>query len=180
MAQDMTQDMTLNADIAVAVQTLSQALLARDWRMTCAESCTGGMIAARCTDVAGSSLWFDRGFVTYSNDAKVAMLGVPQAMLVQHGAVSEAVVRAMVLGALEASGAQAAVAVSGVAGPGGGTALKPVGLVWLAWAVHPVGAAQPSVTVHHEVFAGDRGTVRQSATRMALARLASLVAATDV
>jgi nicotinamide-nucleotide amidase len=173
--------MTRDDDTAAAVQALSQALLARGWRMTCAESCTGGMIAARCTDVAGSSLWFDRGFVTYSNDAKVTMLGVSKANLEQHGAVSEAVVRAMALGALQASGAQAAVAVSGVAGPGGGSALKPVGLVWLAWAVQPVGAARPTaVVVHHAVFPGDRGAVRQSATGLALTRLASLVAATDV
>jgi nicotinamide-nucleotide amidase len=169
-----------DANIAAAVKALSDALRARRWRMACAESCTGGMIAARCTDVAGSSLWFDRGYVTYSNDAKVAMLGVSKANLEQHGAVSETVVREMALGALKASGAQAAVAVSGVAGPGGGSALKPVGLVWLAWAVQPVGAAQPkAVVVHHEVFAGDRGTVRQSATRLALTRLASLVSATD-
>jgi nicotinamide-nucleotide amidase len=167
-----------DADTAAAVQVLSDALLVRGWRMTCAESCTGGMIAAQCTELAGSSLWFDRGFVTYSYEAKAEMLGVSQASLVKEGAVSEAVVRDMVLGALRASGAQAAVAVSGIAGPGGGTALKPVGLVWLAWAVQPIGADQPApVIVHHEVFAGNRRAVRQAATRLALTRLAQTVAA---
>ena len=100
-----------------------------------AESCTGGGVASAITDVAGSSAWFERGFVTYSNLAKQQMLGVSEAMLKQHGAVSEAVVREMVAGALNNSDAQVALAVSGIAGPEGGTPDKPVGTVWLAWGI---------------------------------------------
>ena len=127
-----------------------------------AESCTGGLIAAACTDLAGSSQWFERGFVTYSNAAKTDLLGVDTAMIARDGAVSESVVRAMAQGALARSHAQVAVAVTGIAGPGGGSADKPVGTVWLAWAT-PQG-------LHSEVqhFLGDRATVRAAAVRHAL------------
>ena len=116
-----------------ALPLLAQQLLARHWMMATAESCTGGLIAAACTDLAGSSAWFERGLVTYSNEAKTELLGVPAELIAQHGAVSEAVARAMAAGALARSQAQVAVAVTGVAGPGGGSASKPVGTVWLAW-----------------------------------------------
>ena len=120
------------------------------------------MIAAACTELAGSSRWFERGFVTYSNEAKTELLGVDAALINGHGAVSESVVRAMAEGALARSRAQVAVAVTGVAGPGGGSATKPVGTVWLAW-VTPQG-------LHSEVqhFAGDRAAVRASTVQHAL------------
>jgi len=108
-----------------------QAARRKGWRIVAAESCTGGMVSAALTDIAGSSDVFDRGFVTYSYPSKTELLGVPQAMLVDHGAVSEPVARAMATGALDASGAHLAVAITGVAGPGGSEA-KPEGLVWFA------------------------------------------------
>jgi len=134
-----------------------------------AESCTGGLIAAACTDLSGSSNWFERGFVTYSNAAKTDMLGVDAALINQHGAVSEAVARAMVQGAIRHSGAQVAVAVTGVAGPTGGTAAKPVGTVWFGFAT-PTG-----VITETRHFDGDRAAVRQATVRHALARLVELL-----
>jgi nicotinamide-nucleotide amidase len=131
-----------------------------------AESCTGGWIAKTLTDVAGSSAWFERGFVTYHNRAKVEMLGVSTDTLARYGAVSEAVVREMAQGALAHSGAELAVSVSGVAGPGGGTAAKPVGTVWLAWA--RAGAATRATDF---VFEGDREAVRRQAVEAALVGL---------
>jgi len=144
---------------------LAQQLQARHWVMATAESCTGGLIAAACTDLAGSSAWFERGLVTYSNEAKTDLLGVPAELIVQQGAVSEAVARAMVTGALARSRAQVAVAVTGVAGPGGGSASKPVGTVWLAWAT-PQG-----LWSERQVFAGDRAAVRQATVGHALKTL---------
>jgi nicotinamide-nucleotide amidase len=116
-----------------AVLALAARLRSAGARLATAESCTGGLIAAACTSVAGSSDWFDRGFVSYSNEAKTAMLGVPAALIAAEGAVSEAVVRAMVAGALHHSAATLAVAVTGIAGPGGAVPGKPVGTVWLGW-----------------------------------------------
>ena len=113
---------------------LADALKARGLMMATAESCTGGLIAGACTSLSGSSDWFDRGFVTYSNAAKAEMLGVPEALIDAHGAVSEPVARAMAAGAVARSAAQLAVAVTGVAGPTGGSAEKPVGTVWFGWA----------------------------------------------
>ncbi len=149
----------------MSVQALAGALLRRGWRVASAESCTGGLIAAACTAVAGSSDWFERGFVTYSNAAKTELLGVDAALIAAHGAVSEAVVRAMLQGALQRSPVQLAVAVTGIAGPGGAVAGKPVGTVWLAW-----GTAQ---TQHAELLqlTGDRTAVRSAAVQLALARL---------
>lgn len=139
------------------------------WKLATAESCTGGLIAARCTDLAGSSDWFDRGFVTYSDAAKTEMLGVDATLITQHGAVSEPVVRAMAQGALKRSQAQVAVAVTGVAGPSGGSAAKPVGTVWLGWAT-PAGVVSE---LRH--FAGDRAQVRAATVAHALQRLAALL-----
>lgn len=145
------------------VTQLAQALTGRGWMMTTAESCTGGLIAGACTELAGSSLWFDRGVVTYSNEAKVDLLGVPAELIAQHGAVSEPVAMAMAQGALAKSKAQIAVAVTGVAGPGGGSPDKPVGTVWLAWACH-----DGLVQAERHVFGGDRAAVRSAAVRCAL------------
>ena len=113
---------------------LGKILLKRHLQCVVAESCTGGGVAAAVTDIPGSSQWFDRGFVTYSNASKQQMLGVPESMIASEGAVSEAVVRAMAEGALAASAAHVSVAISGIAGPDGGTLEKPVGTVWFAWA----------------------------------------------
>lgn len=150
-----------------AVRALAEALLARSWRIATAESCTGGLIAAACTSVAGSSDWFDRGFVTYSNEAKAEMLGVPPALIAGHGAVSEAVAQAMAAGALARSQADLAVAVTGVAGPGGGTAAKPVGLVWMALAAR----GAPDVRSWRLQLDGDRAAVRGETVARALAAL---------
>ena len=119
------------------VLALADALRRRGWHMASAESCTGGLIAAACTAVAGSSDWFERGFISYSNAAKTAMLGVDAALIAEHGAVSEAVARAMAQGAVERAGVELGVAVTGIAGPGGATAGKPVGLVWLVRLARP-------------------------------------------
>jgi len=137
-------------------------LLKHQWLLATAESCTGGMIAAACTDLAGSSAWFERGFVTYSNAAKTELLGVDAALIDSQGAVSEAVVRAMAAGALVRSHAQVALAVTGVAGPSGGSADKPVGTVWFGWAT-PNGI---SSELQH--FDGDRAAVRQATVHHAL------------
>ena len=145
------------------VTQLAQALTGRGWMMTTAESCTGGLIAGACTELAGSSLWFDRGVVTYSNEAKVDLLGVPAELIAQHGAVSEPVAMAMAQGALARSQAQIAVAVTGVAGPGGGSPDKPVGTVWIAWACH-----DGLVQAERHVFGGDRAAVRSATVRCAL------------
>jgi nicotinamide-nucleotide amidase len=144
------------------VPHLAERLLGLKWMMATAESCTGGLIAAQCTELAGSSVWFDRGFVTYSNEAKTQMLGVPGALIERDGAVSESVARAMALGTCYRSKAQVAVAVTGIAGPAGGSAEKPVGTVWLAWCV--------AGTVHAEMrlFQGDRAQVRLATTMAAL------------
>jgi nicotinamide-nucleotide amidase len=144
---------------------ISLQLLKRRHRLATAESCTGGMIAAACTDLSGASDWFDRGFVTYSNAAKTDMLGVPAAMIEQDGAVSEAVARAMADGALIHSQANVSLAVTGVAGPTGGSDAKPVGTVWFAWCV---GGETHSEMQH---FAGDRAAIRAAAVRYALQRL---------
>lgn len=150
-------------------ELLARLLMQNGWMMVTAESCTGGLIAASCTDLAGSSNWFERGFVTYSNAAKSELLGVDPALINTHGAVSDAVVRAMAKGALAHAHAQVAVAVTGVAGPGGGSAEKPVGTVWLAWAT-PMGVVSE---VQH--FAGDRAAVRQATVQHALGKLTELI-----
>jgi nicotinamide-nucleotide amidase len=134
-----------------------------------AESCTGGWIAKAMTDIAGSSRWFVEGFVTYSNSAKMRRLGVSRSALDAHGAVSGTVARAMALGALRRSGAQVSVAVTGIAGPDGGVPGKPVGTVWLAWAVRR--GTRVHVATERERFRGDRETVRRKTVRAALAGL---------
>ena len=145
---------------------LGRALEARRLTVATAESCTGGMIGAAITDVAGSSAWFDRGFVTYSNEAKADMLGVRAETLALHGAVSDATAREMVAGALARSRADLAVAVTGIAGPAGGTPEKPVGLVWIAWG----GRGGAIESVSHR-FPGDRAAVREATVAAALSGL---------
>ena len=135
---------------------------ARGWRLATAESCTGGLVAGAITDIAGSSAVFTHGFVTYANAAKTAMLGVPEPLLAAHGAVSAEVAAAMAAGARERAGVDVAIATTGIAGPGGGTAEKPVGLVWF-------GLATPrGVTTCKRVFPGDRAAVRAAAVACAL------------
>lgn len=135
-------------------------------RAATAESCTGGWIAKALTDIAGSSQWFSEGFVTYSDESKVRRLGVPPAVLQRHGAVSEATARAMASGALRRSNAQVAVAVTGIAGPGGSVPGKPVGTVWLAWATRKSGAIRVATALRR--FRGDREKVRRKTVRAAL------------
>jgi len=160
---------------------LGDALHARGWRFATAESCTGGLIAGACTAPAGASDWFSTGFVTYSNDAKQALLGVPAGQLAAHGAVSAEVAEAMARGALARGGVQLAVAVTGIAGPGGGSAAKPVGTVWLglAW-THPretqeglpAGGDAPRVAACTERLQldGDRAAIRAQTVAIALQR----------
>jgi nicotinamide-nucleotide amidase len=149
-----------------AVLALGDALRARGALLATAESCTGGLIAAACTSVAGSSDWFERGFVTYSNAAKIEMLGVAPALIAEHGAVSDAAARAMAEGALAHSRASLAIAVTGIAGPAGATPGKPVGTVWFALAA--TGCATECERLQ---FDGDRTAVRVQTTQHALRRL---------
>lgn len=144
---------------------LAQMLTTRGWSMATAESCTGGMIAAACTDLSGSSAWFERGYVTYSNAAKIECLDVDAALIATEGAVSEAVARAMAAGAVARSHADVAVAVTGVAGPTGGSLAKPVGTVWFGWCVR----GEMVSGVQH--FQGDRAAVRAATVEHALRQL---------
>jgi nicotinamide-nucleotide amidase len=143
-----------------------KAFKAKGKMLATAESCTGGMVAAALTDIAGSSAVVERGFVTYSNRAKAQLLGIDPALIEAKGAVSKEVAEAMARGALTNSATDVAVAITGIAGPGGGSPEKPVGLVWFGLAA----AGQPT-TAEHEVFAGDRAAVRRQATEKALALL---------
>ena len=153
-----------DAELQALARELGQALVARNQRVAAAESCTGGWVAKALTDVPGSSRWFEGGVVSYSNAAKHAVLGVPADLLAAHGAVSEPVVRAMAEGARAKLGSDIAVAVSGVAGPDGGTAEKPAGLVWFAW------ASRRGTISERRTFAGDREAVRRQSVELALQR----------
>lgn len=158
-----------NTLIIAAARVLGSTLLARGLRVSAAESCTGGGITQAITEVAGSSAWFDMSWVTYSNAAKTQLVGVPAAVIAEHGAVSEAVVCAMAEGARAASGADWAMAVSGVAGPSGGTPEKPVGLVWMAW------AGPQGTQLERNYWPGDRAMVRCQTVYRALSQLNTLV-----
>jgi nicotinamide-nucleotide amidase len=149
--------------LRLLAERAGQLLLARGWRVVSAESCTGGWVAKCLTDVPGSSQWFERGYVTYSNQAKEQSIGVSSEVLTTFGAVSRPVVEQMAAGALHASGAQLAVAITGIAGPDGGSAQKPVGLVWFALA----SLAAPPVARQHQ-FGGDREAIRRAAVATAL------------
>ena len=161
-------------DVSQITGLLAETLLQSGRKLATAESCTGGMIAAACTDLAGSSQWFERGFVSYSNEAKCELLGVPAGLIAEHGAVSEPVVRAMALGAVQRSHAQVAVAVTGVAGPSGGSPAKPVGTVWFGWVV------DGACTTECQLLPGDRSAVRQATLQHALASLNRLLTARGV
>jgi nicotinamide-nucleotide amidase len=152
-------------DLTEQSEKLAKLLLQQQKHLAVAESCTGGWLAKTLTDLAGSSLWFDRGFVTYSNESKQDMLGVPAETLAQHGAVSEAVVEAMARGALQHSAADIAVSISGIAGPGGEVPGKPVGTVCFGLAT----ALQIQSDTQH--FEGDREAVRRQSVIHALTRL---------
>ncbi len=158
---------------------LSRLLMARRFRLATAESCTGGMIAARLTDWPGSSAWFDRAYITYSNQAKAEMLGVPLALFEAHGAVSESVVRAMVDGVLQRAPVNAVLSVSGIAGPGGGSKDKPVGTVWFAWGLRAGSNDGARVDAVCRRFYGNRDMVRQQALECALAGMLRLLEADD-
>ena len=144
------------------LSALGAALVARGQWLAVAESCTGGLLAARITDVPGASAWFDRGVVTYANRAKVALLGVPEAVIAAHGAVSAEVAAAMAEGLRAQAGVDWTIAVTGVAGPGGGTPQKPVGTVWLAWA-GPAGCRSERLQLQ-----GDRAAIRRQTVDRAL------------
>lgn len=157
-------------DLEELALKVGRALHVRGWRLAAAESCTGGWIAKALTDVAGSSQWFEGGVVAYSNAAKAELLGVPSDVLTAHGAVSEEAVCAMADGARRRFATELAVAVSGIAGPGGATEDKPVGTVHFAW------AAPDSTTAARRIFAGSRDVVRRQAVALALERLVELLA----
>jgi nicotinamide-nucleotide amidase len=148
--------------IGALAARLGELALTRQVMLATAESCTGGLVAGAITDIAGSSGWFERGFVTYSNRAKIEQLGVDPDIIARHGAVSEPTVKAMAEGALAASGAQWAVAVTGIAGPAGGSPDKPVGTVWFAW------AGPRGVEALHRRLDGDRAAVRTASVAIAL------------
>jgi nicotinamide-nucleotide amidase len=153
-------------DDSIIATTLGQLLGNRQWKITTAESCTGGGIASVITSVDGSSAWFEQGFITYSNSAKQKQLDVAEALLIKHGAVSEAVVIAMATGARKRANANVAIAVSGVAGPGGGSTDKPVGTVWLAWAIQDTDTVAKCY-----LFTGGRDAVRAQAVTRAIDEL---------
>ena len=159
----------MDSEIDYLVTRISAALRARGQSVCTAESCTGGLIAKTFTDLAGSSDWFERGFVTYSNAAKSEMLAVPESIIADYGAVSEAVAVAMASGALRHSRADLSIAVTGVAGPAGGSAEKPVGTVWIAVATQE----QQRATCYH--FDGDRAAVREATLRQALTDALDLI-----
>jgi len=157
-----------------STQTLASILIARDWKIALAESCTGGLVCAALTDLVGSSAWFERGYITYSNEAKTECLGVPAELIQSFGAVSEQVATVMASGALKASGANVAISITGIAGPSGGSAAKPVGTVCFGWAIQSSSTDSRLIckTMH---FDGDRGSIREQAKDYALAELIALL-----
>jgi nicotinamide-nucleotide amidase len=157
---------TGDRELFALCERLGEKLKEAGRRMATAESCTGGWVAKACTDVPGSSQWFECGFVTYSNAAKIRDIGVSEATLANYGAVSEPAVREMAAGALKVSGAEIAIAISGIAGPDGGTPTKPVGTVWFGLAVRR--DAGVVVTAERQLFRGDREKVRRRSVRRAL------------
>ena len=150
-------------------KTLAEILLSRNWTVSLAESCTGGLVSATLTELAGSSEWFERGYITYSNEAKTECLDVPAQLIESHGAVSEPVAKAMAEGARINSGSDVAISITGIAGPSGGTVEKPVGTVCFGWATENQTLTK---TMH---FDGDRQAVRQQATEFALTELIALL-----
>ena len=170
----MSRDLLLKSELLApeSAGPVADLMLKKGWLLATAESCTGGLISAACTDLAGSSNWFERGFVTYSNEAKTDMLGVDAALIAAHGAVSEEVARAMAAGAITRSRARVAVAVTGVAGPAGGSRAKPVGTVWFGFMV------DGHLSSEMQRFSGNRAAVRAATVQHALQRLVQLLAGT--
>lgn len=150
-------------------KTLSEILLSKAWTISLAESCTGGLVCATLTELAGSSNWFERGYITYSNEAKTECLDVPSDLIESHGAVSEEVAKAMAEGARIQSGSNVAVSITGIAGPTGGSIEKPIGTVCFGW------ATENQVLTKTMRFDGDRQMVRQQATEFALTELIALL-----
>ena len=150
-------------------KTLAQILLSRNWTVSLAESCTGGLVCSTLTELAGSSEWFERGYITYSNEAKTECLGVPAELIEAHGAVSEQVAKAMAEGARINSGSNVAISITGVAGPSGGSADKPVGTVFFGW------TTENQTLIKTMRFNGNRQMVRQQATEFALTELIALL-----
>ena len=164
----------MNQSIASLVQTLSGLLEKSSIKIALAESCTGGLLAAHLTAQAGSSLWFDRGFVTYSNASKTESIGVSSSIIEQYGAVSEEVAKAMAQGALNHSAAKTSIAITGIAGPGGATENKPVGMVCFAWAAQFPGS--PTLLIAStQIFNGDRQAIREQACAYALNKLIQIL-----
>jgi len=155
-------------------QILAQLLLARGWKVALAESCTGGLVSATLTELSGSSEWFERGYITYSNQAKTECLGVPVELIESHGAVSEPVAKAMAQGAQRNAGSNIGVSITGIAGPTGGTAEKPVGTVCFGWTI-PNTSGEHVTTCQTKLFIGDRQAIRQQATEYALTGLLALL-----
>lgn len=164
-----------SADLQELINAVATAFSQRGWTLAVAESCTGGLLAASLTDLAGSSQWFERGYVTYSNAAKAACLQVSPMLIEAEGAVSEAVASAMALGAQLSSGVTAAIAITGIAGPSGGSAEKPVGTVCFGWALERADASN-HITTTTAHFVGDRQSVRQQAVIFALRGLLQSIA----
>lgn len=156
------------------VKTLAEILLAKNWKMAAAESCTGGLVCANLTQLSGSSEWFERGYITYSNQAKEECLGVGADVLDAYGAVSEQVAKAMAQGALHNAGVNAAVSITGIAGPSGGSKEKPVGTVCFGWAIQN-DAGENRVLTKTMYFAGDRQSIREQSCLYALNELAKLL-----
>jgi nicotinamide-nucleotide amidase len=155
-------------------KTLAPLLLARGWKLALAESCTGGLVCATLTELSGSSEWFERGYITYSNQAKTECLDVPAELIESHGAVSEPVARAMAQGAQRNAGANIGVSITGIAGPTGGTAEKPVGTVCFGWTTPNTGGEYVT-TCQTKLFSGDRQSIRQQAAEHALVGLLELL-----
>jgi nicotinamide-nucleotide amidase len=168
----MQRHMNSDAELSTLSAKLGAYLRERKWQIVTAESCTGGWIGKVLTDVSGSSDWYAGGVVSYSNGLKESLLGVSAATLASDGAVSEATAREMASGALEQLGGDIAIAVTGVAGPDGGTAAKPVGTVWFAWAIRVEMSVQ--IRAACEQLSGDRETVRRSSVARALAEVWNL------
>ena len=156
------------------VTTLAQILQSKNWKMAAAESCTGGLVCASLTEIAGSSEWFERGYITYSNEAKMECLGVASRLLETFGAVSEEVAKAMAEGAQVNAGVNVALSITGIAGPSGGSAEKPVGMVCFAWAIRSDSGDKRILTKTMH-FDGDRQHVRQQACDYALSELAKFL-----
>jgi nicotinamide-nucleotide amidase len=167
-----SQSPASNLDIDDITATLAKTFLAKGWRLSTAESCTGGLVSASITALAGSSEWFERGYITYSNQAKSEDIDVSQNLIEQYGAVSDQVARAMALGTKQNSGSDIALSITGIAGPSGGSSEKPVGTVCFAWVL-----ANDQMISETKHFEGDRQQIRQQACDFSLRKLLSLVIA---